>query len=136
MIICCVVRNWCDSPAFPVFQSNGIRSTGSHEGEAFLEIIEARAICGNGVQKVSHWRVVRTVPDEDEVEQPGGIVDEVRHDTPSQIELPKVLIGQDQIRGSGWITVQRTMDMKNASEIVTASRPWDSSKGIRLNRRA
>ena len=134
MAICGVVRNGCDSPAFPVFQANGIRSTVSHESEAFLEIIEARAICGNGVQQVSHGRVVRTVPHEDEVEQPGCIVDEVRHDAPSQIELPKVLIGQDQIRGSGRITVQRTMDMKNAREIVPMSRPWDSSKGIRLNR--
>ena len=67
-------------------------------------------------------------------QQSGSIVDKVRHDTPSQIKFAKVMVGYDQIRGSGRITVQCTMDMKNAIEIGTTSWPWDSSKSICLDR--
>ncbi len=88
-----VVRNWGDTTTLPVFQGNGIRCIGPYEGETFLKIAETSAIRGNGIQKVPHWRVVHTVPNQDQIKQPCCIVNEVGHDTPSQIKLSKILIG-------------------------------------------
>ncbi len=134
MVVGRFVRNRSNSSTLPVLHDGRIRIL-RHEGKAFLEVAKTCDVCGDGVQEVSHWCVTCTIPNEDEVEQSGRIVDEIRHDAPSQIELSEIVVGYNQIRGSGLITVECTMNMKDTSKIVSATRFRDSPESISLNRR-
>src|ERR1700686_3346399 len=88
----------CDPACLPVFQRHGIWRIGTEECEPFLEVVETRSIGSYRVQEISHWRVIRAVTDQHQVEKTSCVIDEIGDNTPPQIEFTKILVRKHKLR--------------------------------------
>ena len=118
-----VMADRSDAPRTPISELNRIVRTREHK--PLLEIVKPAFICSNCIEEVAHRRVVCCVTNQNEMEQSGGVMDEIRNDASPQVESTQILVGKDQIRMAFRIAGQGSMNVEHAGEFRAPRRPGD-----------
>src|ERR1039457_4639059 len=134
MIVMVWVRNRCDTAPLPIRHRDRIRRPlGADEGKPLLQIVKPGTVRRDCIQQISHGRVICAVTDENQMEQPCGIIDEIGNNSSPEVELSKVAIGHDEIRGALRVRPQSSVNMEHSGELFATGRSRDGVKCIRLN---
>src|SRR5208282_2866460 len=117
MIVIVWVRNWCDTAPLPIRYRDRIRRPlRADEGKPLLEIVKPGTVRRDCIQQISHGRVICAVADENQMEQPRGIIDEIGNNSSPKVELSKVAIGHDDIRSPRRVRRQSSVNMEHSGE--------------------